>query len=93
MLFKLETCLPLVNIRHSTYLKPPEGPPLPIVLDLMGLDSIFDMSSPLKANTEHALNSSPGPSRKEKTTEVLHILVSEGDYIAKAMSSDENLWW
>ena len=33
----------------------------------------------LSANTEQALNNSPGPSLREKTTDVLHILVSEGD--------------
>ncbi len=33
----------------------------------------------LSAKTEQALNNSPGPSLREKTTEVLHIRVSEGD--------------
>ena len=54
----------------------------------MGRDSMLVMLSPRSAKTEQALNSSPGPSLREKTTEVLHMRVSEGD-CGKCTPSDK----
>ncbi len=73
-------CL-LVCLRIGTDLKPPLAPALsaPTEVDLIGRDSILLMSRPRKAKTEQALNSWPGPSFREKTTEVLHNLLSDGD--------------